>query len=85
VIELDAASDGARQHDVALAYTNWMATARAVLTLMTGWSLPDDIIDYAARVLRVRASLGESVTSQQLDDLLTMYEWAHAAAARGEP
>jgi hypothetical protein len=47
------------------------------------WSLPDDIIDYAARALRVRALLGESMTSGQLDELLTMYEWAHAAAARG--
>jgi hypothetical protein len=51
--------------------------------MMTGWSLPEDIVDYAARVLRVRAMLGESMTSRQLDELLTMYEGAHATAARG--
>ncbi len=51
--------------------------------MMTGWSFPDDLVDYAARALRVRALLGESMTSGQLDELLTMYEWAHAAAARG--
>ena len=55
-----------------------MAAARQVLMMMTGWSLPDDIIDHAARALRVRALLGDSMTSEQLDELLTMYEWAHA-------
>jgi hypothetical protein len=25
------------------------------------------------------------MTSEQLDELLTMYEWAHAAATRGGP
>jgi len=62
-----------------------MAAARQVLMMMTGWSLPDDIIDHAARALRVRALLGDSMTSEQLDELLTMYEWAHAPAARGRP
>ena len=62
-----------------------MAAARQVLTMMTNWSLPDDIIDHAARALRVRALLGESMTSEQFDELLTMYEWAHATAARGWP
>lgn len=62
-----------------------LAAARQVLMMMTGWSLPDDLVDYAARALRVRALLGESMTSGQLDELLTMYEWAHATAARGGP
>src|SRR6266849_5503036 len=66
--------DGAEGHDAAMPCASWMAAARQVLTIMTGWSLPDDIIDYAARALRVRAMLGESMTSGQLDDLLTMYE-----------
>ncbi len=85
VIELAAVRDGAEGHDAAMPCASWMAAARLVLTMMTGRSLPDDIIDYAARALRVRAFLGESMTSGQLDDLLTMYEWAHAAAARGGP
>jgi len=51
--------------------------------MMTGWSLPSDIIDYVARILRVRALLNQSITSGQLDDLLTMYEWGHAQASRG--
>jgi len=85
VIELDAVSDGAEGHDAAMPCASWTAAARQVLTMMTGWSLPDDIIDYAARALRVRALLGESMTSGQLDELLTMYEWAHATATRGRP
>ncbi len=84
-IELAAVRDGAEGHDVAMPCGSWMATARQVLLLMTGWSQPSDLVDYAARALRVRALLGESMTSGQLDELLTMYEWAHAAAARGEP
>src|SRR5215467_15061297 len=70
VIELDAVRDVAREHVAAMSYTSWMAAARQVLAMMTGWSLPEDIIDYAARVLRVRALLGESMTSGQLDELL---------------
>ena len=53
--------------------------------MMTGWSLPEDIIDYAARVLRVRTLIGETMISGQFDELLATYEWAHAAAARGGP
>ncbi len=83
VIELSALRGGAEGHDAAMPCASWMAAARQVLTMMTGWSLPDDLVDYAARALRVRALLGESMTSGQLDELLTMYEWAHAAAARG--
>ena len=84
-IELAAVSDGVQGHNAAMPCGSWMAAARQVLTMMTGWSLPDDIIDYAARALRVRAWLGQSMTSGQLDELLTMYEWAHATAARGGP
>lgn len=84
-IELASVRDGAQWHDAAMPCASWMAAARQVLTMMTGWSLPDDIIDYAARALRVRALLGESMTSGQLDELLTMYEWAHATATRGGP
>ncbi len=85
VIELAAVRDGAEGHDAAMPCASWIAAARQVLTMMTGWSLPDDLVDYVARALRVRALLGESMTSGQLDELLTMYEWAHAAAARGGP
>lgn len=53
--------------------------------MMTGWSLPDDLIAYAARVLRARALLHQSITSGELDGLLTMYELLHAAAIRGGP
>ncbi len=49
VIELAAVQDGAEGHDAAVPCASWMAAARQVLTIMTGWSLPDDIIDYAAR------------------------------------
>src|SRR5437764_4901708 len=85
MIKLDAVRDGAEGHGAGMGCASWMAAAREVLTMMTSWSLPDDIIDYAARALRVRTWLGESMTSGQLDDLLTMYEWAHATAARGGP
>lgn len=85
VIVLNAVRDDAREYAAAMPCADWMAAARQVLTLMTGWSLPEDIIDYAARALRVRSLLGESMTSGQLDELLAMYEWAHAAAARGGP
>src|SRR5712692_7741922 len=84
-IELIAAQDGAQGRDVVVSCPNWMAAAHQVLTLMTGWSLPDDIVDYTARVLRVRALLGQSMTSGDLDGLLTVYEGAHATAARGRP
>ena len=85
VVELAAVRDGAEGHDAAMPCESWIAAARQVLLLMTGWSLPSDLVDYAARALRVRALLAESMTSGQLDELLTMYEWAHAAAVRGEP
>ena len=85
MIELAAVRGGAEGHDAAMPCASWMAAARQVLTMMTGWSLPEDLVDYAARALLVRALLGESMTSGQLDELLTMYEWAHAAAARGGP
>jgi len=85
VIELNAARDGVQGHGGAMPCASWMAATRQVLTMMMGWSLPGDLVDYAARALRVRALLGESMTSGQLDDLLTMYEWAHATAARGGP
>jgi hypothetical protein len=85
VIEIAAVRDGAEGHDAAMPCASWMVAARQVLTMMTGWSLPDDLVDYAARALRVRAVLEESMTSGQLDELLTMYEWAQAVAARGGP
>ena len=85
VIELASVRDGAEGHDEVTPCASWMVAARQVLMMMTGWSLPDDLVDYAARALRVRALLGESMTSGQLDELLTMYEWAHATAARGGP
>ncbi len=85
VIELAAVRDGAEGHGAVMPCASWIAAARQALAVMTGWSLPDDLVDYTARVLRVRALLGESMTSGQLDDLLTMYEWAHAQASRGGP
>ena len=85
VIELNAVRDDTREHAAAMPFADWMAAARQVLLMMTGWSLPEDIIDYAARALRVRSLLGESMTSGQLDELLAMYEWAYAATARGGP
>jgi hypothetical protein len=84
-VELVAARDAAVGHNVAISCESWLAAARKVLTIMTGSSLPYDIIDYTARALRVRALLGEMMTSGQLDELLAMYEWAHATAARGAP
>ncbi len=85
VIELDAVRDRRDAHDAAIPCASWMDAARQVLTMMTGWSLPEDIVDYAARALRVRSLLDRSMTSGDLDGLLTMYEWAYAAAARGGP
>ncbi len=85
VVELDAVRAVSDWHNVAMPCASWMAAARQVLTMMTGWSLPDDIVDYAARALRVGSWLRQAMTSGQLDDLLTMYEWAHATAARGGP
>jgi hypothetical protein len=63
VIELSALRGGAEGHDTAMPCASWMAAARQVLTMMTGWSLPDDLVDYAARALRVRALLGASMSS----------------------
>lgn len=84
-IELVAVRDGQDAHDATISCANWMVAAEQVLTMMTGWSLPDDLVDYAARALRVRALLNRSMTSGDLDGLLTMYEWAHATTARGGP
>src|SRR5437588_3368619 len=75
-IQLAAARDGAEGHNTTMPCASWMAAARQALLMMTGWSLPEDIIDYAARALRVRALIGETMTSGQLDELLAMYEWA---------
>ena len=84
-IDLVAIRDGVEKQEAGIPCTSWMAAARQALTFMTGWSLPSDIVDYVARALRVRALLGQSMTSGDLDGLLTMYELAHAAAARGGP
>lgn len=83
-IELVAVRDGAEGHDAVMSYTSWMAATRQTLTMMTGRSLPDDLVDYAACALRIRAFLRQPMTSKQLDDLHTMYEWTYTAAARGE-
>jgi len=85
VIELATVRDGAREQVATMFSTSWMAAARQVLTLMTSWSLPDDLVDYAARVLRVRALLHQSMTSLDLDGRLSAYEAEHATAARGRP
>ena len=85
VIELDAVRDNAQEHVTAMPCAGWMAAAQQVSTLMTGWSLPDDLFDYTARILRVSALLNRPITSGDLDGLLTMYEGMHAAAARGDP
>jgi hypothetical protein len=82
-IELVAARDGRDAHEATISCMNWMVAAGQALTMMTGWSLPDDLVDYAARVLRVRALLNQSMTSGDLDGLLMMYEGAHAQASRG--
>ena len=84
-IDIDAKRSDASEQEATISSTNWMDVAEQVLLLMTGWSLPDDLVDYTARVLRVRALLHQSITSGELDGLLTLYEFAHAAAARGEP
>src|SRR6266487_6163114 len=84
-IELVAVQDEQEAHDMVISCVNWMDVGRQALTLMTGWSLPNDLVDYAACVLRVRSLLNQSMTSGDLDGLLTMYEWAHATASRGRP
>ncbi len=63
VIELAAVRDSAEGHGAAIRCGSWTPAARQAVVMMTGWSLPDDLVDYAARALRVRASLGESMTS----------------------
>jgi hypothetical protein len=60
-----------------------MAAAHQTLKLITGWNVPLDLVEYIARILRVRALLRQSVTSGDLDSLLAFYEMAHSAAARG--
>jgi hypothetical protein len=82
-IELDAKRSDARPHEATILRANWMEVAEQVLLMMTGWSMPLDLIDYAARVLRVRALLRQSITSGDLDGLLAMYELAHDAVTRG--
>lgn len=84
-IDLAASRSDALEQEATISCANWMGAAEQVFLLMTGWSLPDDLVDYAARVLRVRTVLHQSITSGELDGLLTMYEFAHAAAARGGP
>src|SRR5712691_7111323 len=84
-IELDAIRDGIQVQEAVIPCASWMDAARQVLTMMTGWSLPDDLIDYTARALRVRSLLHQAMTSGGLDGLLTVYEGTHATASRGRP
>lgn len=84
-IDLAASRSDAGEQEATISCMNWMRAAEQAFLLMTDWSLPDDLVDYAARVLRARTVLHQSITSGELDGLLTMYEFAHAAAARGEP
>src|SRR5262249_24902019 len=65
-IELVAIRDGPAARDAPRSYPNWMETGRSVLTTMTGWRVPDDLIDYAARLLRVCALLNRSMASGDL-------------------
>ena len=82
-IELVAIQDHAEEPGLNVICTSWETAGGHALSLMTGWDLPSDLVDYTARVLRVRAILHKSITSFDLDGLLTMYEWARAVAARG--
>jgi hypothetical protein len=82
-IDLDAVRDGAEVQEAAIPCASWMDAGRSALTMMTGWSLPDDLVDYAARTLRVRTLLPQSMTTGDLDGLLTVYEGACATASRG--
>ncbi len=84
LVELHATPDEPAREEIACV-GSWFEATRRVLRAMTGWELSNDVVDYAARALWVRASLGRPTTSGELDGLLTMYEWAYRTAARGRP
>jgi hypothetical protein len=84
VLELVAIPDGSGRSETTRC-RDWLHAAQHVLRAMTGWELPADLIDYVARILWVRTSGAQPITSGQIADLLTMYEWAHRATRRGRP
>jgi hypothetical protein len=55
----------------------WFSLAWAVLRLLTGWELTDELVELAARSLRARASRAEQMTSGELTHPLLIWSIQH--------
>ncbi len=57
----------------------WLSLTRGVLTLVTGWDVNDDLVGLAARALRGKASLADSLSSSDLTTPLILASIQHIA------
>jgi hypothetical protein len=57
----------------------WMSLTRGVLALVTGWELNDDLVGLAARALRGKASLTQTLSSSDLTTPLILASIQHMA------
>lgn len=60
-----------------LCEATWTLRARAVLRLVTGWELGDELVELAARVLRAKASTEDVITSGELTHPLLIWSIQH--------
>ncbi|GAB3400829.1 hypothetical protein GCM10027569_05140 [Flindersiella endophytica] len=51
----------------------WVSLARDVLLVVTGWELPDELVEVAARALRAKASTGSEWSSEELVHVLLIW------------
>lgn len=63
----------------------WMSLTRAVLALVTGWELDDDLVGLAARALRGKASLAETLSTSDLTSPLILASIQHIAKHSTSP
>lgn len=55
----------------------WTSRAHAVLELLTGWELNDELVELAARVLRAKTSTADVISSAELTHPLLIWSIQH--------
>lgn len=83
---LSCVSDG-DVHELAPEDPNrpWLSLARGVLHVVTGWELPGDLVELAARALRAKAATADVCSSADLTRPLLTASIQHLGKRRREP
>jgi hypothetical protein len=61
----------------------WVSLTRDVLLVVTGWELPDELVEVAARALRAKASTGSEWSSEELVHLLLIWSIQRSGSRGG--